>query len=53
VIDALTEAGLRDCVKVVVGGAPVNDAYAREIGADGFGRDAADAVELCKRMIGE
>ena len=53
VIDALEEAGLRKSVKVLVGGAPLSESFAREIGADGFGRDAAAAVDLCKRMIGE
>ena len=51
VIETLTEKGLRDRVKVVVGGAPVDEKFAREIGADGYGKDAAAAVELCRRLV--
>lgn len=47
-IQALEEAGLRDSVKVLVGGAPVTEAFARQIGADGYGADAAAAVKLVK-----
>jgi 5-methyltetrahydrofolate--homocysteine methyltransferase len=47
-IKALQEAGLRDSVKVLVGGAPVTEAFARQIGADGYGADAAAAVKLIK-----
>ena len=47
-IKALQEAGLRDSVKVLVGGAPVTEAFARQIGADGYGADAASAVKLIK-----
>ena len=47
-IKALQEAGLRDSVKVMVGGAPVTEAFARQIGADGYGADAAAAVKLIK-----
>jgi len=50
VIDALKEGNLRDQVKVVIGGAPVTQAYADEIGADGYAADAALAVELCKEI---
>ncbi len=50
VIDALKESNLRDQVKVVIGGAPVTQAYADEIGADGYAADAALAVELCKEI---
>ena len=50
VIDALKESNLRDQVKVVIGGAPVSQAYADEIGADGYAPDAALAVELCKKI---
>jgi 5-methyltetrahydrofolate--homocysteine methyltransferase len=46
VIDALKSAGLRSQVKVIVGGAPVTQAYADEIGADGYAPDAAAAVKL-------
>jgi 5-methyltetrahydrofolate--homocysteine methyltransferase len=51
VIDALTEAGLRNQVKVIVGGAPVNQNYADQIGADGYAEDASVAVELSKKLI--
>jgi 5-methyltetrahydrofolate--homocysteine methyltransferase len=51
-IDALTAAGLRHRVKVIVGGAPVTEAYARQIGADGFSPDASRAVSLVKELIG-
>ena len=49
-IDALTAAGLRGQVKVMVGGAPVTAEYAREIGADGFSRSAAGAVEAARAL---
>lgn len=52
-IDALTEGGLRKNVKVIIGGAPVTNDFAKEIGADGFAPDAASAAELvgelCKK----
>lgn len=51
VIDALTEAGVRKNVKVMVGGAPVNAKLAQEIGADGYGKDAVEAVGLVRRLI--
>ncbi len=47
-IDYLVNTGLRDRVKVLVGGAPVSEQYANEIGADGYGFNAADAVEKAK-----
>ena len=50
-IEALEEAGLRDKVKVIIGGAPVTQKYADEIGADGYGRDAAAAANLVKRLL--
>jgi methylmalonyl-CoA mutase cobalamin-binding domain/chain len=50
VVDALKEAGLTD-VKTVIGGAPVTEAYAREIGADGYGYDAARAVEVVREWL--
>ncbi len=45
IIAALTEAGLRDKVKVMVGGAPLDEKFATEIGADAYSRDAAEAAE--------
>ena len=47
-IDALKAAGLRDKVKVMVGGAPVTQSYADEIGADAYTPDAASAAEVCR-----
>ena len=51
-INALVEAGLREKVKVMVGGAPVTRAFADEIGADGYAPDAASAVELARSLVG-
>jgi len=51
-IEALKQAGLRDRVKVLVGGAPVTQQYADEIGADGYGESASNAVALARRMCG-
>jgi len=51
-IEALEEAGLRDQVKIIVGGAPLTQRYADEIGADGYGRDAAAAANLAKQLLG-
>jgi len=50
-IEALKEAGLRDKVKVLVGGAPVTESYAKEIGADGYAEDAIAAVEMAYRLM--
>jgi 5-methyltetrahydrofolate--homocysteine methyltransferase len=51
-IDALNEAGLRDQVKVMIGGAPITDAFAKEIGADGCAPDAGQAAKLAKSLMG-
>jgi 5-methyltetrahydrofolate--homocysteine methyltransferase len=51
-ITALEQAGLRGSVKVMVGGAPLTDAFAKEIGADGYAPDASRAVALAKSLIG-
>ena len=51
VIEALEEKGLRDKVKVMVGGAPVTDQFAEEIGADLYTPDAATAAEEAKKMV--
>jgi 5-methyltetrahydrofolate--homocysteine methyltransferase len=51
VIGVLEEKGLRGSVKVMVGGAPVDAKFAEKIGADGYGKDAADAVQLAKKLI--
>lgn len=50
-ISMLTDAGLRDKVKVMIGGAPVTQEYADEIGADGFGVDASQAASLAKKLV--
>jgi corrinoid protein of di/trimethylamine methyltransferase len=50
-IEALEEAGLRDQVKVMVGGAPVTQSFASEIGADGYAEDAISAVDLAFRLV--
>ena len=50
-IDALREAGVRDMVKVMVGGAPVTPQFAREIGADGYGENATAAVALARQFV--
>ncbi len=52
VIEALAREGLRQQVKVIVGGAPVSQAWATEIGADGYGEDAMRAVTLVKALLG-
>jgi corrinoid protein of di/trimethylamine methyltransferase len=50
VIEAFDRAGVRDRVKVLVGGAPVNEDFARRIGADGYGETATAAVALARKM---
>ena len=50
-IDALTDAGVRDQVKVIIGGAPVTEDYAAAIGADGFATDASRAATLASGLI--
>jgi 5-methyltetrahydrofolate--homocysteine methyltransferase len=52
VIEELKKAGIRDKVKVIVGGAPVTEEYARSIGADGYGETAVDGVRICKQWVG-
>ncbi len=49
-IEALQEAGLRNSVKVMVGGAPVTEAFAQSIGADAYSPDAASAVDVARRL---
>jgi corrinoid protein of di/trimethylamine methyltransferase len=53
VIEVLEEAGLRDQVKVIVGGAPIDQVFADTIGADGFGKDAVEAVQLARKLMAE
>ena len=50
-IEALKEAGMRERVKVIVGGAPVSPEYAAQIGADGYARDAARAVDKVREFV--
>ncbi len=50
-IEAIEEAGLRDTVKILVGGAPVTQEYADKIGADGFAADASRAAALAKSLM--
>jgi len=50
-IDTLKSAGLRDNVKVIIGGAPVTESYASQINADGYASDAASAVDLSKKLL--
>jgi 5-methyltetrahydrofolate--homocysteine methyltransferase len=52
-IEALKEAGLREQVKVMIGGAPVTQSYADQIGADGFAEDASRAVAKAKNLLAE
>jgi 5-methyltetrahydrofolate--homocysteine methyltransferase len=50
-IEALSQAGVRDRIKVLVGGAPVTEQYAREIGADGYGGNANVAVAMARQIV--
>ena len=51
-IQAFEDAGLRDVVKLMVGGAPLSQEFADDMGADGYGKDAMDCVELAKSLVG-
>jgi 5-methyltetrahydrofolate--homocysteine methyltransferase len=50
-LDAIAKAGLRNHVKTIVGGAPLTEKFAKEIGADGYAADAASAVQVAKALI--
>jgi 5-methyltetrahydrofolate--homocysteine methyltransferase len=50
-IAALETAGLRDSVKVIIGGAPITPDFARQIGADGYGANAVEAVAIAKELV--
>ena len=50
-IAALEQAGLRDSVKVIIGGAPINADFARQIGADGYGANAVEAVAIARELV--
>ncbi len=51
-IEALIKAGVREQVKVLIGGAPVTEAFVEEIGADGYGSDASSGLEEAKALLG-
>ena len=51
IIDALKEAGLRENLRIIVGGAPVNQNFAERIGADGYAQDAGEAISLVKKLM--
>jgi 5-methyltetrahydrofolate--homocysteine methyltransferase len=51
IIKAIEQAGLRDQVKIIVGGAPITEEYARQIEADGYAPDASRAVNVAKSLI--
>jgi dimethylamine corrinoid protein len=53
VIKILKKQGIRDKFKVVIGGGPVSQSFADKIGADGYSKDAANAVKLCQKIVGE
>lgn len=53
VINALKQAGLREKVKVIIGGAPVNEEWAREIGANGYADNAIEGVRIAKKLVGK
>lgn len=52
IIQLLEEEGMRSTVKVLIGGAPINQAWADEIGADGYGEDATVAIEVAREIMG-
>jgi methanogenic corrinoid protein MtbC1 len=51
VLRALKDAGLRDKVRIMIGGAPITQQYADEIGADGYSENASSAVTLARRLV--
>jgi corrinoid protein of di/trimethylamine methyltransferase len=53
VVEALVTAGLRERVRVIVGGAPASESWAQEIGADGYSEDAIGAVALARKLLGD
>jgi len=53
IIKGLEEAGLRSGVRVIVGGAPVTEDYARYIGADGYAHDGGKAIRVCRQLLGK
>jgi 5-methyltetrahydrofolate--homocysteine methyltransferase len=53
VIETLEKEGLRDKVKVIIGGAPITEEFAKRIGVDAYGENAIVAVDICKRLVEE
>jgi len=53
VIEALEKEGLRDKVKIIVGGAPITEEFAKRIGADAYGENAVVSVDICKKLMEE
>jgi 5-methyltetrahydrofolate--homocysteine methyltransferase len=51
IIEALEKKGLRDGIKILVGGAPLNQKFADDIGADGYAGDAGEAVDVAKSLV--
>lgn len=51
-IDSLETEGLRDNLKVIIGGVPVNENVCKRVGADDFSTNAADGVKICQRWVG-
>jgi 5-methyltetrahydrofolate--homocysteine methyltransferase len=51
IILSLVKAGIRDRIKIMIGGAPVNQKFAQDVGADGYGPDAASAVDLARALM--
>jgi len=51
VVKELEQKGLRDKVKVIIGGAPTSEDFAREIGADGYGKDAFEAIRVAEKLL--
>ena len=52
-IEAFEEAGLRSAVRIMVGGAPLSQEFADDMGADGYGKDAMDCVDLAKEFVSQ
>ena len=53
VIDILNERGIRDDFKVMIGGGPVSESFAKDIGADAYSENASEAVKVAKSLLGE
>lgn len=51
VVDKLSEAGLRDKVKVIIGGAPVDEGVMKMVGSDAFTRNASEGISVCKSWV--